>query len=84
MALLSRVNVTTTPTLVAALNGNRKSLLLVNRGTADIYIGADNTVSSATGVQFRPQEQITLTGDPSEVWAVASSGTQRVDTIEVA
>lgn len=84
MATFSKIDVTTVATKILAINGNRKSALVVNRGTADIYLGADNTVTSTTGVLFRPQEQLTFTGDADEVWAIASSGTQPVHIVEVA
>lgn len=84
MASFSRVNVGTTPVEIAPVNGNRKSIVLINRGTADIYIADTNQVSATTGIQFRPQEQLTFMGDASAIWCIASSGTQRVDIIEVA
>jgi hypothetical protein len=83
MAAFSHVDVTTAPTQLAPVNGNRKAIIFINRGVADLYIGSSSSVSSTTGVQFRAQEQLNFGADPSEFWAVSTSGTQRVDVIEI-
>jgi hypothetical protein len=83
MAVFSHVNVGTTPVQLAPVNGNRKAIIFINRGVADLYIGSSSAVSSTTGVQFRAQEQLNFGADPSEFWAVSVSGTQRVDMIEI-
>ena len=88
MAVFSQVSVTTTPTRLAPINGNRKAIIFVNRGTADLYLGGSNAITVTPGptnpaVQFRAQEQLNFGADPSEFWAVSTSGTQRVDVIEI-
>jgi hypothetical protein len=88
MASFRQVNVGITPIQLAPINGNRKALIFINRGTADLYIGASNAISTVIGpaaiaTQFRAQEQLNFGADPDEFWAVATSGTQRVDVIEI-
>lgn len=88
MAVFSQVSVTTTPTQIAPVNGNRKALIIVNRGTADLYIGASSAIvavpdATNPAIQLRAQEQLNFGADPSEIWGVAVSGTQRVDVVEI-
>ena len=43
----SLVNVTTTATVIAALNISRTSIIIQNRGAVDVYLGYDNTVTDS-------------------------------------
>jgi len=54
------VSVLVTATIIKAANTIRKAILIRNHGSASIYIGADNTVTTATGQILIPGESIKL------------------------
>jgi len=84
-----RDTVDTTPRIVLRLNPDRFQWLIVNLGTADIYIGFTSKVSSKRGIIIAADggyasmharedgEAVTY-----EVWAVAKTGTQAIYVIE--
>lgn len=47
---VARVTVTNVATLIRAANAARKEITIYNEGTADIYLGLDNAVSSVNGI----------------------------------
>lgn len=49
---MANVSVGTTATLIVPSNAKRTSLILENEGTAEVYIGKDNTVTTANGVKI--------------------------------
>ena len=80
----TKVSVGTTPVELVAGNGLRKSLTIINRGSADIYLGNGPTLTIATGIVLRPQENMSADRDPDAYWGVAAAGTQQVDVMEIA
>lgn len=83
MTNFNSVSVGTTPVEVAAANGMRRSLLIINRGFADIYLGNSSSVSPSSGsIMLRPNENYSANGDWGAYWAVAASGSQQVDVAE--
>ena len=76
--------VTTAPTLLAQARPGRSSVTVVNGGSSPVEIGADTTVTAATGVVLpgAPGASITLpyTG---AVYAVTATGTEAVSGYEL-
>lgn len=73
-----------TPTLILGANESRESLLLQNKGSAPVYVGFDDTVSSLKGVEIAAggtYADDTYTGD---LYAVTGGGTVNVAFQEIA
>jgi len=73
-----------TPTLILGANEGRESVLLQNKGSAPVYIGFDDTVSSLKGVEIvagGTYADDTYTGD---LYAVTGGGTESVAFQEIA
>ena len=78
------VTLTTTTTQLLAANGQRKAYSVINRGTADIYVGASNVASNGdNGITVSQQEQVSADGDTDAVHGAASAGSQRVEVVEI-
>lgn len=60
----------------------RDTIIIKNNGSAIVYIGFDNTVTSSTGMPINPQGSIELIGRFSRrkisIYGIAASGTQDV------
>ena len=74
------VTITTTATKIVSANPNRQSLLLSNTSAGTVYLGADNTVTTANGLPL--VQDGTLTEDDGgsrmfmgEVWGIVGAGT---------
>lgn len=74
-------DVASTATIIVADNPGRSILLLVNAGSAIVYLGGD-TVGAATGFPLAANGSIELR-TTSDVWGVAASGTVNVRYLEI-
>lgn len=67
--------------ILAALTQRRK-VIIRNNGTAIVYIGFDDSVTSSTGFPIMPQDSLELSGEfmsrKPAIHAIAASGTQDV------
>lgn len=58
----------------------RQNILLKNNGTAIVYIGFNNSVTSSNGMPIAPQGSLTIPGKyfsrKKSVFGIAASGTQ--------
>ena len=73
-----------TPTLILGANESRESVLLQNKGSAPVYVGFDDTVSSLKGVEIAAggtYADDTYTGD---LYAITGGGTENVAFQEIA
>jgi hypothetical protein len=77
------VNVLVTATEIRAATAARKSLVIVNAGSAYVYVGLDGSVTTANGIPLAPQggsvEFVNYTG---AVNGISASGTQSVRFME--
>lgn len=85
---VTRTSMTTTATkVVSAPQANRRSLAIraLCSGSALVYIGANSSVTSSTGYPLSDGQSIDLDLDDTvtEIWGIASSGTQAVSVVEV-
>ncbi len=60
------------------------SVTMANRGTAPVFLGGPG-VTAATGYEFAPGDQMALELKPSDggLYAIAASGTVRIDRLQV-
>lgn len=87
MAIKSaQTNVGTTAVLLADGNEDDSregfSFVLVNRGTVSVFLGPSN-VTTATGLEVGVGESFdAILGGSDKLYAIAPSGSQRVDVIK--
>lgn len=85
---VTRTSMTGTATkVVSAPQTNRRSLAIraICSGSALVYIGANSSVTASNGYPLSDGQSIDLDLDDSvtEIWGIASSGTQAVAVVEV-
>lgn len=79
----NQVSVASTATQIVAARASRRSLLIVNHGTTDVYIGGSG-VTTANGVLLKGTAGTGITiPTNAEVYAIVGSGTQTVSFIEI-
>lgn len=66
---------TTSPTLVLAANLGRWSATISNNGSVTVYLGKDNTVSTATGFALDPGMAVEDEESTDAWWGITASGT---------
>lgn len=65
----SNVSVTTSPTLIVAVNPRRQSLIITNTdSTNKLYLGSDNNVTTSTGVEIGTGCNLTEDNGGSKVY----------------
>jgi len=81
----SQSDVTTTAAeVVATPMSGRQELTIQNEGSANIYLGFDNTVTSANGIKISKNSSATyLIPEGVDVWMIASSGSQDARFLEL-
>lgn len=75
-----QVSVSTTSGTLVSARDTRKGLLLVNRGSAGVYVGT-GTVTAGTGLLLQAGDSLTI-NTTAQVNAIAASGTQAVHYLE--
>lgn len=76
------VSVTTSATRIVENNAKRSNLTISNASFVDVFIGPDNTVTTANGIplhgaQTRDQDKI-AEGWQGDVWGIVETGTADV------
>lgn len=82
-AQFSKVAPTTTATEVVAAYRSRKQVTLRNVGTVDVYLGVDNTVTTANGFLLAVGETYDDTNTGSAYWGIVASGSGDLRVLEV-
>lgn len=75
------VTVDTTAVLVAAANAQRSTLLIQNQGSANIAVGPDASVTTATGIVVAPGGSMSVTVGTA-IYAISGSAGQDVRFLE--
>lgn len=85
MAASGQVSVTTTATLLDQSTGGSRAVLVRNRGTVAVYLGA-GTVTSGTGFQLDSGESVSIdvsgSGAGGGLYARTASGTATVHVLQ--
>jgi hypothetical protein len=76
------VTVAVTATLLLATNSSRKQAIIVNNGTADMFVGGSG-VTTAAGLPLYPGNEMVLP-TTSALYAIVASGTQNARVSEIA
>jgi hypothetical protein len=74
----------TTPSLIVGANESRESVLLQNKGTEDIFVGFDDSLSSLTGVRVTAGGTYADDSYTGPLYAVTNSGTVNVAFQDIA
>lgn len=70
----SQVSVTTSATLVAPITPSRRQVMVTTLGTAQVYCGPDNTVTSSTGTPIANVAFSSISlPTTAAVWCIAAS-----------
>jgi hypothetical protein len=82
---VAQTSVTTSAVRLDTAANRPGTVAIKNRGSSSIYLGSDNTVTSANGFELGVGESVSvdLNKSTSAIWAIAGSGTNRVDVLEV-
>lgn len=75
-----QVSVTTSSTSVAAARDTRKAIVMVNRGSANVFVCGSGTATTSH-FQLSPGDGVTIR-TTAAITAIAASGTQTVHYIE--
>lgn len=63
----------------------RTAVIIQNEGSANVYVGFNNTVTAANGLKVSKASSLTLdVTDAADIWMIAASGTQDVRFLEIA
>ena len=69
------VNVTAAATLINASNAGRKNIIIKNTDAANtIYIGENNTVTSANGFPLDPKDSLSLNHYTGDIYGICAAG----------
>lgn len=82
----SQVSVTSAVTPIIAQNSARKGLIVKNAGSATIYIGDTNAVTTVTGYPLLPGDTLNfdIPNFIGPLWGVVATGTQLAGVLETA
>lgn len=79
------VTVGTGPVRIDQGTANRRYVLVVNNGSATVYVGKDNTVTTANGIPVAAGASLSLNLGPSlQLWGISGTAGQDVRVIEAA
>ena len=79
----NQVSVTSAATAIVATRATRRSVLIINHGTTDVYIGGA-AVTTSTGILLAGTEGAAIgIGTTAAVYGIVASGSQTVSYIEV-
>lgn len=78
------VSVGSTATLILAANADRERALIVNNGSQTIYLGKDNTVTTANGLPLAAGASLEDDRTSDAWYGIVASGTADVRVLEVA
>lgn len=78
------VTTTAAEVLSTPLTG-RTAVIIQNEGSANVYVGFNNTVTAANGLKISKASSLTLdVTDAADIWMIAASGSQDVRFLEIA
>lgn len=77
------VGITSAATLIAAANGRRIELTIQNLGTANVYLGTDNTVTTSKGLCLPGTASLNDRATCATWYGIVASGTVVVSYMEV-
>lgn len=78
-----RITVTTAAQALYRAQNRGSSVLLCNRHTASVYIGGDNTLTTANGFEIAAGDCTTQRPFPKDsIWFIVAAATARVDYSE--
>ncbi|MHA1827079.1 MAG: hypothetical protein ACTSX6_00375 [Candidatus Heimdallarchaeaceae archaeon] len=83
-ATYGAVSVGSSPTIIRSSNSARRSLIIQNNSTVDVYIGTDSSVTTSNGLKLLPDTSISITDSTTDWYGVVASGTADVRYIEEA
>ena len=83
ITIVTNVSVGLTAVQVLALNTSRRVALISNNGAALIYLGKDNTVTTANGMNLAIGAALTDTEAGGAWWAISGTAAQDVRLIEI-
>lgn len=77
------VTITTTATLIAANNAKRQSLMIANTSSGTVFLGPDNTVTTANGIPLLQDGNLTEDSGGTrmfmgDVYGIVAAGTSDV------
>lgn len=75
---INQVSVTSTATEIKAANVNRHDITIVNHSTTDIYLGKDNTVTTANGILLPAKGFCVVEGWDGDMYGIVASGTATI------
>ena len=79
----NQVSITSAATAIVAARSTRRSVLIINHGTTDVYIGGA-AVTTSTGILLAGTEGAAIgIGTTAAVYGIVASGSQTVSYIEV-
>ena len=79
----NQVSITSAATAIVAARSTRRSVLIINHGTTDVYIGGAS-VTTSTGILLAGTEGAAIgIGTTAAVYGIVASGSQTVSYIEV-
>jgi hypothetical protein len=78
-----QINVAVTATLIRVANARRTSIIVVQHGSTNVFIGFTNSVTALNGVLLVgiPGSSLTFQ-NRGDIWAITASGTQTVSYSE--
>ena len=79
----NQVSITSAATAIVAARATRRSVLIINHGTTDVYIGGA-AVTTSTGILLAGTEGAAIgIGTTAAVYGIVASGSQTVSYIEI-
>lgn len=80
----SQVSVAATATKIVGSNTGRKTVVITNLGTTDIYLGPDSTVTTSTGQLLAGTKGASISiPQTGPVYGISSGSAQSVSFMEV-
>lgn len=80
---MSNVSVTNAATQILAANSSRLQALIANNGSATMYLGKDNTVTSSNGIPITSGQYLIDDVTTDAWWGITASSTADTRTVEV-
>lgn len=83
-ATTGQVSIASTATQIVAARSPRRSVLVINHGTTDVYIGFTSGVTTATGILLTGTKGASLSiPSNTTIYGITASGTQTISYAEV-
>lgn len=76
------VSIATSATQILALNTSQKKRLITNVGSATIFIGSNNSVTTSNGFPLLVGENLNIGDFNGTVYGIVASGSEDLDFLE--